>query len=251
MTIDLHYEIQGTGEAIALIHSGGADLRDWQFIAPQLAKKYQVITFDGRGAGQSPPPVEAANYVEDLTRLLDHIGIEKVTLVGHSIGGQIATDFALTYPQRVSKLVLVAPGLSGYQFSKEMEQWYAQIMATAPDVEKMVKLMLDGPIYSTIMDSPQSELMYEMTKHNTQRYFDWKSFEQVWPQPPAIARLHELQAKTLFIIGTKDSKDLFRIAELFKQVPDIRFAEIDGADHMPTLTHSAEVYSLIGHFLSE
>lgn len=251
MTIDLHYEIQGTGKAIALIHSGGADLRDWQFIAPQLAKKYQVITFDGRGAGQSPPPMEPANYVEDLTRLLDHIGINKAALVGHSIGGQIATDFALTYPQRVSELVLVAPGLSGNRFSPEMEQWYAQVMAVAPDVEKMVKLMLDGSIYSTIMNSPQSELMYEMTKHNTQRYFDWKSSEQIWPQPPAIARLHELQAKTLFIIGNKDSDDLFRIAELFKQVPNIRFAEIDGADHMPTLTHPAEVYSLISHFLSE
>ncbi|BAY07907.1 alpha/beta fold hydrolase [Calothrix sp. NIES-2098] len=251
MTIDLHYEIQGTGEAIALIHSGGADLRDWQSIAPLLAKKYQVITFDGRGAGQSPPPLEPANYVEDLTRLLDHIGIEKATLVGHSIGGQIATDFALTYPERVSKLVLVAPGLSGYQFSPEMEQWFAEVMAAAPDVEKMVKLMLERPIYSTIMNSPQSELMYEMTKHNTQRYFDWQSSEQIWPQPPAIARLHELQTQTLFIIGTKDSNDLFRIAELFKQVPDIRFAKIDGADHMPTLTHSVEVYSSICDFLSD
>ncbi|BAY21245.1 alpha/beta hydrolase fold protein [Calothrix sp. NIES-2100] len=251
MSTDLHYEIQGTGEAIALIHSGGADLRDWQFIAPQLAQKYQVITFDGRGAGESPPPIEAANYVEDLTRLLDHIGIDKVTLVGHSIGGQIATDFALTYPERVSKLVLVAPGLSGYEFSQEMQQRFAQIMAAAPDVEKMVQLMLDGCIYSTVMNSQQSELMYEMTKHNTQRYFDWKSSEQIWPQPPAIARLHELAVKTLFIIGTKDSKDLFAIAELFQQVPDIRFVQIDGADHMPTLTHPNELYSLIGNFLND
>ncbi|MDZ8055627.1 MAG: alpha/beta fold hydrolase [Aulosira sp. ZfuVER01] len=251
MTTDLYYEIQGTGEAIALIHSGGADLRDWQLIAPLLAKNYQAIAFDGRGAGKSPAPLEPANYVEDLTKLLDHIGIDKATLVGHSIGGQIATDFALTYPQRVSKLVLVAPGLSGYQFSPEMEQWYAQVMTAAPDVERMVKLMLDGCIYSTIMNSPQSELMYEMTKHNTQRYFDWKSSEQVWPQPPAIARLHELQAKTLFIIGTKDSNDIFRIAELFQQVPDIHFAKIDGADHMPTLTHSAEVYNLICDFLNK
>lgn len=111
--MDLYYEIQGQGEPVVLLHSGGADLRDWQFIAPQLAKNYQVIAFDGRGAGQSPPLLEPANYVEDLKKLLDHFGIQQAALVGHSIGGQIATDFALAYPNRVSKLVLVAPGLSG------------------------------------------------------------------------------------------------------------------------------------------
>jgi pimeloyl-ACP methyl ester carboxylesterase len=101
-TMDLHYEVQGKGEAVVLIHSGGADLRDWELIAPQLAQTYQVITFDGRGAGQSPPLLEPANYVEDLRQLLDHLHLDRVILVGHSIGGQIATDFALAYPDRVT-----------------------------------------------------------------------------------------------------------------------------------------------------
>ncbi|QIR39125.1 alpha/beta hydrolase [Tolypothrix sp. PCC 7910] len=249
--MDLHYEIQGKGDAIALIHSGGADLRDWLFIAPELAKKYQVITFDGRGAGKSPPPLEPANYVEDLRKLLDHLGIYQVILVGHSIGGEIATDFALTYPQRVSKLVLVAPGLTGFEFSPQLQQWFEEIRAAAPDVEKMVKLNLEHSIYQTTVASPQRDLLYQMFKHNIERYFEWQSFEQVWPQPPAISRLHELKTKTLFMIGTKDSEDLFRIVELFKQVPDIRFAEIEGADHLPTLTHPAEVTNLISDFLSE
>jgi pimeloyl-ACP methyl ester carboxylesterase len=107
--MDLHYEVQGKGEAVVLIHSGGADLRDWEFIAPQLAQTYQVIAFDGRGAGQSPPLLEPANFVEDLRQLLDHLNLDRVILVGHSIGGQIATDFALAYPDRVTRLVLVAP----------------------------------------------------------------------------------------------------------------------------------------------
>lgn len=93
-----------------------ADLHDWDFIAPKLAQFYKCIAYDGRGAGQSPSPNEIPNYVEDLKNLLDFFDIHNTVLVGHSIGGQIATNFALTYPQRVSKLVLIAPGLTGYQF---------------------------------------------------------------------------------------------------------------------------------------
>jgi pimeloyl-ACP methyl ester carboxylesterase len=249
--MDLHYEVQGKGEAVVLIHSGGADLRDWEFIAPQLAQTYQVITFDGRGAGQSPPLLEPANFVEDLRQLLDHLNLDRVILVGHSIGGQIATDFALAYPDRVTRLVLVAPGLSGFQFSPDVQQWYAQVNAVAPDSEKMVEVMLNHPVYSVVMSSPQRDRIIEMTTHNTKRSFEWKTFEMRWAQPPTIDRLSELQTKTLFIIGKKDMPDLFKVAELFQQVPDIRFAYIEGADHMPTLTHADEVSRLIIQFLSQ
>jgi pimeloyl-ACP methyl ester carboxylesterase len=249
--VDLYYEIQGQGEPIVLLHSGGADLRDWQFIAPQLAKKYRVLTFDGRGAGQSPPLLEPADYVADLKSLLDDLMIDQAVLIGHSIGGQIATDFALTYPSRVAKLVLVAPGLSGNRFSSEVEQWFGQIWSAAPNIEKMVELILAHPVYRVVMASPQSDLMTEMTRHNQQRSLEWKTFEMRWAQPPTIERLDEIQTKTLFIIGDQDMADNLHTAELFKQVPDIRFATITGADHMPTLTHSEEIVHLITNFLSK
>ncbi|HEY9639978.1 MAG TPA: alpha/beta fold hydrolase [Coleofasciculaceae cyanobacterium] len=144
--MDLHYEIQGQGEAVILLHSGGADLRDWQLIVPQLAQTYQVIAFDGRGAGQSPPLLAPAHYVEDLRKLLDHLNLDRAILIGHSIGGQIATDFALADPDRVTKLVLIAPGLSGFQFSPTVQHWFAQIKAAAPDVKQMVNRMLEHPV---------------------------------------------------------------------------------------------------------
>jgi pimeloyl-ACP methyl ester carboxylesterase len=249
--MDLHYEVQGQGEAIVLIHSGGADLRDWECITPQLAQTYQVIAFDGRGAGQSPPLLEPANYVEDLRQLLDHLKIDRAILVGHSIGGQIVTDFALAYPNRVTKLVLIAPGLSGFQFSPDIQQWFAQVNAAAPDLEKMVELMLNHPTYSVVMSSPKRDRMIEMTTHNTKRYFEWKTSEMRWTQPPTIERLSELQTKTLFIVGKKDMLDNLKVAELFQQVPDIHFAYLEGADHMPTLTHADEVSNLIVEFLKE
>ncbi len=70
-------------------------------------------------------------------------------------------------------------------------------------------------------------------------------------QPPTINRLSDLRSPTLFIIGTEDMADNLHTAELFQQVPNIRFAWIEGADHMPTLTHPETICRLIGEFLSE
>ncbi len=249
--MDLYYEIQGQGEPVVLLHGGGADLRAWQFITPHLAKNYQAIAFDGRGVGQSPPLLEPGDYVEDLKNLLNHLEIEQATLVGHSIGGQIATDFALAYPNRVSKLVLIGPGLSGSQPSPDVEQWFEEIRAAAPDVEKMTQLSLNHPVHSVVMSSLQRELMITMMKDFFVRSLEWKTFEMRWAQPPTIERLDEIQTKTLFIIGTEDMADNLHTAKLFQQLPDIRFAWIDGADHTPTLTRPKEVSSLIIEFLNE
>ena len=149
--------------------------------------------------------------------------------------------------------MLVAPGLTGFQFSPEYDRFVQAVWAVVPDVEKMLEVSLHSPMYAVhvVMNSPHRDRFYQIKHHNVLRAFEWKNFDQVWRQPPAIERLNELKSKTLFIIGTQDSKDCFRIAELFKQVPDIRFTQIEGADHIPTLTHPQEVYRLITQFLSE
>ncbi|MGI8469957.1 MAG: alpha/beta fold hydrolase [Pyrinomonadaceae bacterium] len=84
-------------------------------MAPELAKNFRVVTYDGRGAGQSPVSTQPTNHVADFEELLDSLDIEKATLFGHSIGGQIAADFTLRNPERVEKLVLIAPGLTGFE----------------------------------------------------------------------------------------------------------------------------------------
>ncbi|MFS0916462.1 alpha/beta fold hydrolase [Brevibacillus sp. 179-C 1.1 NHS] len=250
--MDLYFEVSGEGKPLILLHSGGADLRDWTFVAPVLAKQYQVILFDGRGCGKSPSPTEPANYVDDLLAIMDHFQLEEATLVGHSIGGQIATEFALAYPQRVSKLVLIAPGLSGYSPSKPFTEWMQTIQAAAPDVDRMLELSLSSCSYRVVMASPQKDLMVEMMKHNIAKMFEWATWESVWPKPPAIERLGELADKTCILTGTEDAPDLHRIAEHFKEVlPERRVIEIIGADHKPTLTHPEEVCRAITEFLED
>ncbi|EGL16967.1 MULTISPECIES: alpha/beta hydrolase [unclassified Paenibacillus] len=250
--MDLYYEVQGKGAPVVLIHSPGVDSREWKFIAPILAQSFQVITFDGRGTGKSPAPTDPANLVEDLKRLLDHLNIGQAALIGHSMGGQAAADFALTYPSMVSRLILLAPSLSGFPYSKEFTEWLAQVNSFAPDLDKMIGTSLAGPNYRVVMSSPQRDFLIEMHTDYMRRVFtEWKSFEVNWPQPPAIERLEEISAPTLFLQGTVEWGDMERVAEEYKRVPSCKIIRIEGADHMLTLTHPAETAGSIEQFLKD
>jgi pimeloyl-ACP methyl ester carboxylesterase len=253
-TVDLYFKKQGAGKALVLIHSGGTDLRDWKFIAPELAKKYEVITYDQRGAGHSPVPYEPTNHIADLELLINSIGIQNVILVGHSLGGQIATDFALKNPEIVKKLILIAPGLTGFEYGPDFQAMSKRIWEVVPDVDKMLDIMLNTPKGYAMhkgMDNPQRNLIVKIHRENIEKSLRWKNIEQVWSEPPTIDRLNEVKSETFFILGTEDKQDLFKIKRLFNQLPNIEFVDIVNADHALTWTHSTEIVKLIINFVNE
>jgi pimeloyl-ACP methyl ester carboxylesterase len=115
--IKIHYAVQGKGEPVILIHglySSGRMNWDLPGTSALLAKQFQVITLDCRGHGQSgKPEAEGAygtNMVEDVVRLMDHLGIQKARVAGYSMGGMIAMKLAVTHPERVSRVVLGGMG---------------------------------------------------------------------------------------------------------------------------------------------
>lgn len=249
--MDLYYEVNGNGHPVVLINGGGADLRNWTFVAPLLAKHHMVVTYDGQGVGKSPDPVGDVNCVEDLKELLDHLNIDKSTLIGHSMGGQIATDFSLEYPEYVSELVLIAPSLSGFTYSSEFVEYMNKVSAAAPNIDRMIELSQSAPSYRVVQASPHKQLTEEMLRHHIKRTFTWPVFELIWPKPLAAERLGELTVKTLFIIGTEELPDNLRVADYFRSHTDARILEIPGADHMVTLTHPEDLYRYIIDFMEE
>lgn len=188
--MELFYEIEGDGVPIVMIHSGGVDSRVWKYMVPELAKSFKVITFDGRGTGRSPALQEPASLVEDLRKLLEHLGLDRVNLVGHSIGGQTATDFTLSYPSMVERLVVIAPSLTGYAYSQEFINYMASVNAAAPDIPRLVELSLAGPVYQAAMAGPHASFLRELhTDYMTKVFTEWTNFEILWPEPPSIERM--------------------------------------------------------------
>jgi len=106
----IHYESAGQGEAVVLIHGLGANLAFWfMTIGRHLAQQYRVITYDLRGHGASsitPRGYMLPNMVEDLVQLLDHLGVQRAHIVGHSFGARVALAFTILQPQRVMSLTI-------------------------------------------------------------------------------------------------------------------------------------------------
>lgn len=101
------------GPTAVLLHAGVTDRRGWQPVVELLSPDVDVIVYDRRGFGQTPPSSAPFTHVDDLLALLDGLACERVWLVGSSMGGGLAVDAALTAPDRVAGLVLLAPSVTG------------------------------------------------------------------------------------------------------------------------------------------
>src|SRR5260221_506188 len=108
--INLYYEVSGAGQPVVLIHGLGSSTRDWEAQVPELAEDYQVITFDLRGHGQSDKPAgpyQMSQYGDDLAGLMGALGVASAHIVGISLGGCVALQFALDYPAQVRSVTVV------------------------------------------------------------------------------------------------------------------------------------------------
>lgn len=115
--VKIHYAVKGHGEPVILIHglySNGRLNWDKPGTTEMLAKEFQVIHLDCRGHGRSgKPQAEDAygiNMVEDVLRLMDHLGIQKARVAGYSMGGMISLKLAATHPERVNRVALCGMG---------------------------------------------------------------------------------------------------------------------------------------------
>ena len=114
--IDIHYEIHGSGEPLVLIGGLGADTFLWFRQVPELSRHFQVIVFDNRGSGESDKPEEPYTikmFADDTAGLLKAIQIPRAHILGASLGGLIAQEFALDYPEMVNKFILVSTNFGG------------------------------------------------------------------------------------------------------------------------------------------
>ena len=243
----LYYEVAGTGHSLTLIHGGLVDRRLWDDQFAAFAQHYRVIRFDIRGFGDSVPPTpETPPYSleGDLHSLLKFLGVEKTYLLGLSIGGALAINFTLMYPEMVDALIPVAMGLGGFEGKaedKKQEGW-EQVKAAmengnvAQAVDVTVRAWTDGPRRTPDQVNPAvREKVRLMTTHNFELPEDDNATQPQELEPPAISRLTEIHVPTLIILGDQDVSSILKIADILeKGIPGAKKVIIpDTAHHLP------------------
>ena len=114
--ISINYEVSGSGPRVLFFNGSGATLKSTSLLIGALAKTCTVLAHDQRGLGETSipeGPYTMAHYAQDGAALLDHVGWETCAVVGISFGGMVAQEFAVSYPQRVEKLVLLCTSAGG------------------------------------------------------------------------------------------------------------------------------------------
>ena len=247
----LYYETAGSGPPVVLLHGGNLDSRMWDDQLPFLAKSFTVTRYDIRPYGRSALTEKGFSSVDDLAALMDVLGITRASLVGLSLGGRIAIDFALTHPDRVDKLVLMGPGLSGFPFNQKDEAVQAMMArARTGDARGAMELWLQHPMMAPAMARPTLAARIRPIAMDNARIWTNLAVGERVPNPPAIKRLGEIRAPTLVIVGERDVPDIQQIVTLIGAgVRGARTQVVPGAAHLPNLEDPALVNRLLGEFL--
>jgi len=236
--VDLVYEIQGEGPPLMLVAGLASDSQSWQPILEDLSRQYQVITLDNRGVGRTmPQDVETSiqQISDDCLALIRHLGLSSVHLLGHSMGGFVALDCAIRYPEQVSKLILVGTGaftsernqalfldwVSYLESGMKPEQWFQNIFywifskrffQDKKAVDDALRFAIDYPY-------PQSRIAFK-NQVEALNAFNCQS------------SLPGIRSKTLIVCGKEDllfpPEESFRVLQA---VPNSEISIIENAAH--------------------
>lgn len=252
---NIHYEVAGEGPAIVFLHGGTGDAASyWGHQVPAFAEEFMVITLDHRGYGKSGL-VETKNYLEscadDIDRLLDHIGAAKAHLVGLSLGGRVALQFALQHPQRLSRLVL-ADTLSGVRTEKLRRFIDDVLIATARNagMEQVFDLNLLWAFSEDYLSDHAHEFAAQRKVWAEQSAEDFANVLEATRDIDVTGELHNISAPTLVIWGSEDIEVPRVYADLLvENIVNSMMVVIAGSGHKTCVEKPSEFNRIVRTFL--
>ena len=261
------YVKMGAGPALLLLHGLGCDHTTWQPVLAALARRYTVIAPDLLGHGLSDKPradYSLGGYANGMRDLLTVLGIDKVTVVGHSFGGGVAMQFAYQFPERTERMVLVAPGGLGPEVTPAIRAvtlpGFHQLMGvvTLPGVRHLTTTGLravaatglphvrDLDEVAGIVDSFKDPRARSAIRHVVSGVVDWKG--QIVTM---VDRAYLTAAMPMCVIwGTDDSVIPVRHAAVASEfAPGARVEVIADAGHFPHKDHPQRFVRILDEFV--
>jgi pimeloyl-ACP methyl ester carboxylesterase len=246
-------ETRGRGKPLVLIHGFGSDHHSWDGLFERLSATHLVVRYDLRGFGAS---LDRCNYsfshAADLEGLLNGLNIGRCDVLGVSMGGAIATNFALRAPARVDRLILESPALIGWEWSEAWRIIWRQVVkaARAGNLDEARHLWWMHPMFETTraLPEPARKLWSTIEAYSCIHWAKGDRQEDVLI--PDIERLNQLAAPTLLLTGEKDFADLRLVADVIvAAAPHVTRIDYEDAGHMLHLERPERFLKDVAAFL--
>ncbi len=237
--INMYYEVHGKGEPFVMIAGIICSMAFWFKAIPVFSREYRLVVFDNRGAGRSDAPdipYTMEMMADDLAGLLDAIGIDSAHILGHSLGGAVAQQFALCYPRRLRSLILASTGFGGPHAVK----------SNNPEVTRFFERMPSLPLKESMVEGLHLMFSQEFIDKEPGLMKEYIAKTMEHPAPPqglirqgqavmghnTYERLPEIKAPTLVITG---DADMFGSAENSKimasRIPEAELVILKNMGH--------------------
>lgn len=244
-------EVEGDGTPLVLIHGMAGARGDWDRLRAALPREISTLRYDLRGFGRSAAD-ETVEYshADDLLALFDAQGLAKAPVLGLSLGGAVALNFALTHPERVSRLILISPAMVGWEWSTEWKALWRGVAdaARTGDLALARERWWQHPMFAVARqgDAAQELRLAIDAYHGRHWILDPQRREL-----PDIDRLHQLAAPTLLLTGEYDVADIRLIADVIAAAaPGAARIDYAATGHMLHIERTADVAARVARFLA-
>jgi pimeloyl-ACP methyl ester carboxylesterase len=260
--VELYYEVHGEGQPFVFLSATASDCEIWKlYQVPEFARDHQVILFDYRGTGRSGKPsvrYSTRMFAADLAAVLDHLRADPAIVLGHSMGGRVAQQLALDYPEKVNRLILASTGAS-----------FPQTKGLPFNVCKgMIELGYERYLREHWVRVGFAEEFVQEHPERVERYLQAR-FAHLCPvefnlrhllarqEHDTSGRLKDIRVPTLILIGEDEhdaSSDVSHLAStevLAQGIPHARVVTVPGARHAYFVSHPDFIHRAIRDFLTQ
>ncbi|WP_336099381.1 alpha/beta fold hydrolase [Roseovarius sp. CH_XMU1461] len=251
--VGLNFRDEGSGPPVLLIHGVGADLESWDGVLSHLASKRRIIRYDQRGHGASrrtPGPYNLSELGEDALALLDHLRIDRVAVVGFSLGGLVAQYLALTHPERVQCLTLISTVAGRTAEEQERVNKRADILAQSGAVAHLANAVDRWFTPEFVAANP--DVLEERRQKSLQNDPNcYVAAYRVLAQSDLGQELHRVTVPTLIITGENDIGSSPRMADfIHSQIAGSEIHILPRLKHSVLLEAPDQIAALVGPFLT-
>ena len=250
--LEIHYQQKGEGPDLVFIHGLGSSAEGWQFQS-EFSSNYRMLTYDVRGHGKTekpPGPYSVPMFAKDLAGLLNELGIKQAHIVGISMGGWIAFQFAVDFPEMVATLTVVNTWADMIPKSlvERISVFRRLVIFKFFSMRKIGEILSKGLFIKPEQEEIRKIFVEQWAENDKDAYMASMRGAIGWS---VVDQLHEIQCPVLVIAADEDYSSIETKEAYVRRLPNARLEIIKDSRHATPVERPEEFNSVLSDFLSK